>query len=162
MEKIQNQSGIATTFKDVNGQVIKIHDYVKDGDGKKYYINSHCQAVPDGEDAPVVELARLVEESTVTVMSPKEVLEVEPAGEGRRRGRGGKKAAKTPEEAAEAAKAAEARAAAAAAAANGGEQDLHPVTQQMLLSVFTDDVLAQELRRRGYTLCAFRPAIVEL
>ena len=52
--------------------------------------------------------------------------------------------------------------AAAEAAAAACDQPLNPVTLGMILPMLPDNVLANELRRRGYTLCAFRPALVEL
>lgn len=172
MAKEQIVSGTPTPFKDKDGNVIKIHDYVIDSDGNRYYVNSHCQAVPEGNEAPAKELRSLLEESQVSIMSIEELLRKKPE---ERRRRGGRRKA-SPERTAEeiekeaAEKAAEAERLAKAAAeasvrAAGGERplnDLHPVTDQMLLSIIPDDVLANELRRRGYTLCAVRPALIEL
>ena len=179
MREKRLRTGVETSFKDKDGKPIKVHDYVKDSDGNRYYINSYCQAVPEGSDAPAVELSRLMETTLVSVMSIEEVLNMPSTVEHRRRG-GRRKTVKTDEEAERAAAAdAEAKAVAEARlkaaeeaarqrlAAQGGpaapsEGELHPVTQQLLLSVIPDDVLAGELRRRGYTLCAVRPALVEL
>ena len=44
-KKTTISSGAATPFKDKDGNVIKVHDYVKDAEGNRYYVNSHCQAV---------------------------------------------------------------------------------------------------------------------
>lgn len=181
MEQMHNQSGMETSFKDVNGKAIKIHDYVKDGNGNRYYINTHCQAVPESGEAPAIELSRLMEESAVTLMTAEEVLEIPNLSATRRRGRAKKQGKNSEEECAaeaqrkaeeeEAAKAqkkaeeeeaAKARAAAAEAAAAACDQPLNPVTLGMILPMLPDNVLAKELRRRGYTLCAFRPALVEL
>ena len=74
MAKEAIRSGAETPFKDKDGNVIKVHDYVQDGNGVRYYINSYCQAVPDGTDAPAVELARLIEEQPVSLMSIEEVI----------------------------------------------------------------------------------------
>ena len=173
MTKEKNMSGVTTTFNDKDGNPIKIHDYVKDAEGNRYYINSHCQAVPEGGDAPAVELERLIETSEVSVMSIEEVLDMKPQVERRRRG-GRRKKEDPAEQAAEQAKVeaearkaqeeaeAAAKAAAAEAARTAREGEMHPVTEQMLLGVIPDDVLANELRRRGYTLCAVRPALIEL
>lgn len=168
--KEKRLSGAETPFKDLNGDPIKVHDYVKDADGNRYYINSHCQAVPDGSDAPAKELERLLQDSPVKIMNIEEVLEVKPVEKRRRGGR--RKADKDPEEdlrkaAAEAEERAKEEAAkeakaAALAAAKEGMNDLHPVTEEIILSVIPDDKLANELRRRGYTLCAVRPALIEL
>ena len=173
MTKEKNMSGVTTTFNDKDGNPIKIHDYVKDAEGNRYYINSHCQAVPEGGDAPAVELERLIETSEVSVMSIEEVLDMKPQVERRRRGGRRKKEdsgqqpaeqAKVEAEARKAQEEAEAaaKAAAAEAARTAREGEMHPVTEQMLLGVIPDDVLANELRRRGYTLCAVRPALIEL
>lgn len=196
MTKEKNMSGVTTTFNDKDGNPIKIHDYVKDAEGNRYYINSHCQAVPEGGDAPAVELERLIDTTDVSVMSIEEVLDMKPQVERRRHG-GRRKKEDPGQQAAEQAKAeaearraeeeakaeAEARKAeeeakakaaakeafarklaekAAEKAQKAAEGEMHPVTEQMLLGVIPDDVLANELRRRGYTLCAVRPALIEL
>lgn len=88
MQEEKKLTGVDTTFKDKDGKSIKVHSYVQDEDGRMYYINSHCQAVPEGDDAPAVELSRLVETGAVRVMTAAEVLE-RPRQEGRRR-RGGR------------------------------------------------------------------------
>lgn len=172
MKNQQKSTGAPTTFKDQDGNVIKIHDYVKDSNGNRYYINSFCQAVPDGSDAPAIELEKLIETSPVSIMTIEEVLNVEPISKRRRGGR--RKATLTPEdspspektaaekEADAAQAAAEKEAAAAQAAAERQNEELHPVTKEMIVRVLPDDVLANELRRRGYTLCAVRPALIEL
>ena len=177
--KEKRLSGEETPFKDLNGDPIKVHDYVKDADGNRYYINSHCQAVPDGSDAPAKELERLLQDSPVKIMTIEEVLDVKPVEKRRRGGRRKKdvpaqtetEQAKVEAEARKAEEEAEAAAIEAAAekarkeaarAAEEGRSDIHPVTQEMVLSVLPDDLLAKELRRRGYTLCAVRPALIEL
>ena len=153
-----------TAYKDKDGKTIKVHDYVKDGEGNRYFINTHGQAVPSGSDAPAVELSRLIESSEVSVMGIEEVLNMNQPVEKRRRG-GRRKA--TPEKPAESPEKAEALAKAAAeasakAAAAENKQDLYPVTDEMILRFLPDDVLANELRRRGYTLCAYKPALIQL
>ena len=60
MSKEKLESGVETTFHDKDGKSIRVHSYIKDGDGMVYYINSHCQAVPEDE-APAVELANLLD-----------------------------------------------------------------------------------------------------
>ena len=183
MGKLSNKSGADTLFTDKDGKAIHVHDYVKDADGNRYYINSYCQAVPDGDDAPAVELDRLIKTTEVSVMGIEELLDMKKPVEHKRRGGRHKKedpakpstdeaqaedARMAMEEAARKAdekalaEAAEKAKAEAAEAAKEGMRDLHPVTEEMLLGLIPDDVLANELRRRGYTLCAVRPALIEL
>ena len=147
-KKQETSSGMPTPFKDQNGEVIKVHDYVKDSEGNRYYINSSCQAVPDGDEGPAIELTRLVEKTQLHIMSIEEVLNIEKHVETKRRGGRRKAGQEKPSEEEH--------------NASGEQRDLHPVTEQMLLSVIPDDILANELRRRGYTLCAVRPALIEL
>ena len=42
------------------------------------------------------------------------------------------------------------------------QEELSPVSMRMVLTAIPDDVLAQELRRRGYYLTAVKPALVQL
>ena len=159
-KKTTISSGAATPFKDKDGNVIKVHDYVKDAEGNRYYVNSHCQAVPESE-APAVELSRLIEDTQVSVMSIEEVLNMDKAVAVRRRGGRRKKVEAEPRKAScEAAP--ENLEKAAAEAKEEDKEPLNPVTEEMILSVLPDNVLANELRRRGYTLCAVRPALIEL
>lgn len=163
MGKLSNKSGADTLFTDKDGKAIHVHDYVKDADGNRYYINSYCQAVPDGDDAPAVELDRLIKSTEVSVMSIEELLDMKKPVEHKRRGGRRKKEDQAKPSAEEAqAEAAEKAKAEAAEAAKEGMRDLHPVTEEMILGLIPDDVLANELRRRGYTLCAVRPALIEL
>ena len=173
-------SGADTLFSDKNGKVIKVHDYVKDAEGNRYYINSYCQAVPEEGDAPAEELSKLLDRTDVFVMSIEEVLDVKKPEEHKRRGARRKKDVQAQKEAEQAKVEAEARKAEeeaeaaareaaaeeakkeAARAARAGMADIHPVTEEMILSVLPDNVLANELRRRGYTLCAVRPSLIEL
>ena len=150
MEREKKLSGVDTTFKDKDGNAIFVHSYVKDADGRKYFINSHLQAVP-GDDAPAVELSRLLESSEVTVMTAEEVLEAKPIGKRIRRL---KKDLATPKPVPPETVQVEAK--------QDKKEDLTPVTMQMMLSVIPDDVLADELRRRGYYLTAVKPALVQL
>ena len=173
---MKKRSGADTLFSDKDGKAIKVHDYVKDAEGNRYYINSYSQAVPDDDGAPAEELSKLLERTEVTVLGIEDVLDMKKPVEHKRRGGRRKKeepAAPTAEEAAaeaearkaeeEAKEAAErAKQESAANAAREGVRDIHPVTEEMILSVLPDDALANELRRRGYTLCAVRPALIEL
>ena len=151
MEK-QHLSGVDTTFKDINGNAIRVHSYIRDGEGQLYFINSHCQAVPEGGDAPAVELAKLVEGSEVTLLTSEEVLDVhKPALEQRRRRLRPRRAKEGDD-------------AAPAQEGKGPEvpEGMLPVSITMVLSALPDKVLAEELRRRGYTLSASKPVFIQL
>ena len=154
MEKERTlSSGVDTTFKDKYGKAIQVHSYVKDANGNKYYINSHCQAVPEGGEAPAVELRSLLESSEVTVMTAAEVLNA-PSPEPRRRRGGRRSKQETPAE--------ETRLPAAQSGQENNSEGLQPVDMRMVLSVIPDNVLAGELRRRGYYLTAVKPAVITL
>lgn len=177
---LKKRSGADTLFRDKDGNAIKVHDYVKDAEGHLYYINSYCQAVPEDDGAPAEELSKLKARTEVTVIGVEELLDMKKPVEHNRRGARHKKdvqaqqaeekasaeaeVRKTAEEAEAAAREAAAEEARkeAARAARDGMSDIHPVTEEMILSVLPDDALANELRRRGYTLCAVRPALIEL
>jgi hypothetical protein len=151
MEK-QHLSGVDTTFKDINGNAIRVHSYIRDGEGQLYFINSHCQAVPEGGEAPAVELAKLVEGSEVTLLTSEEVLDVhKPALEQRRRRLRPRRAKEGDD-------------AAPAQEGKGPEvpEGMLPVSITMVLSALPDKVLAEELRRRGYTLSASKPVFIQL
>ena len=154
MEKERTlSSGVDTTFKDKDGKAIQVHSYVKDANGNKYYINSHCQAVPEGGEAPAVELRSLLESSEVTVMTAAEVLNA-PSPEPRRRRGGRRSKQEIPAE--------ETRLPAAQSVQENNSEGLQPVDMRMVLSVIPDNVLAGELRRRGYYLTAVKPAVITL
>lgn len=154
MEKERTlSSGVDTTFKDKDGKAIQVHSYVKDANGNKYYINSHCQAVPEGGEAPAVELRSLLEASEVTVMTAAEVLNA-PSPEPLRRRGGRRSKQEIPAE--------ETRLPAAKSGQENNSEGLQPVDMRMVLSVIPDNVLAGELRRRGYYLTAVKPAVITL
>ena len=153
MDNQKLASGVDTTFKDKDGNTIRVHSYVKDTEGRKYFINSHCQAVPEGGDAPAVELSRLLEETEVTVMSTQEVLN-SPSVEPKRRRGGRRSKQEIPAE--------ETRLPAAQSGQENNSEGLQPVDMRMVLSVIPDNVLAGELRRRGYYLTAVKPAVITL
>ena len=167
MKKEPIRSGAETPYKDKDGNVIKVHDYVQDGNGTRYFINTYCQAVPEGDGA-AVELSRLIEESPVTLMTIEDVLNMKTPVATRRRGGRRKKEAPAAEEKKPKVLKPKKPADTAAPAEEEHHQEavnreqLVPVDENMVLSVFPDDVLANELRRRGYTLCAVRPVLMEL
>lgn len=148
-----SMSGAATPYQDKDGVTIRIHNYVKDAAGKRYYINSRCMAVPEEDGSPSIALAALIEKTPVTVMTAEEVLAA-PAPQSSDQSKQKQKASKT---------GASDQDKEQKEAAQKPEKDaLTPVTMQMLLTAIPDDELANELRRRGYTLCAVRPALITL
>lgn len=161
MSKEKLESGVETTFHDKDGKSIRVHSYIKDGEGMVYYINSHCQAVPEDE-APAVELAKLVESTEVTCLTAEEVLSVQKP-EPRRRGRrartpkgnavAGQEPAPSAEQPVQVKDAGEAQA---------QQEALLPFDLKVVLSAIPDKILADELRRRGYSLCAVKPAFIQL
>lgn len=155
MKEKQN-SGAETTFTDKNGVPICVHSYVKDEAGNRYFINSHSQAVPDGEDAPAQELSRLLESTSLTVMTADEVLKNPQKETVRRRGR---RRALIPAESASPEKK---EAEAAPREEEKVNEDLLPVSMEIVLTSIPDNVLAHELRRRGYSICAVKPAFIQI
>lgn len=157
MSKEKLESGVETTFHDKDGKSIRVHSYIKDGEGMVYYINSHCQAVPEDE-APAVELAKLVESTEVTCLTAEEVLSVqkpEPRRRGRRpRNQEGRPAVVSPAEQPVHGK--------DAGEAQAQQEALIPFDLKVVLSAIPDKILADELRRRGYSLCAVKPAFIQL
>ena len=137
-------SGVKTLFNDSKGNPIHMHDYVKDSAGNCYFINSHYQAVPygDNQDAAALSLDGLMKQGPVTIMSPEEVLAVN-------YGSGRPKAAK---------------------ASNGVQAEkkadkdpaASPVDMGIVLSSISEVALVAELRRRGYCVTAVKPALIQL
>lgn len=159
MEENSQKKGIDTMFKDKDGKTIEVHSYVKDESGRLYFINSHLQAVPDGDEAPAVELQQLADSSELTVMGAAEVLAHREAMKEKPR-RGGRRARKTPAEPEKRVETEEAKHVPAEAAHE--REELFPATMQLVISAIPDNVLAEELRRRGYYLCAVKPALLTL
>lgn len=158
MSKEKLESGVETTFHDKDGNAIRVHSYIKDGEGMIYYINSHCQAVPE-EDAPAIELAKLVESAEITCLSAEEVLSVqkpEPRRRGRKpRNQEGRPAVTPPgEQAVHQGK--------PEGGAEAQQEALVPFDLKIVLAAIPDKILADELRRRGYSLCAVKPAFIQL
>lgn len=157
MSKEKLESGVETTFHDKDGKPIRVHSYIKDGEGMIYYINSHCQAVPE-EDAPAIELAKLVESAEITCLSAEEVLSVqkpEPRRRGRKpRNQEGRPAVVSPAEQPVQGK--------PEGGADAQQEALIPFDLKVVLSAIPDKILADELRRRGYSLCAVKPAFIQL
>ena len=150
------QTGEETPYKDRDGKAIKVHSYVADATGARYFINSACQAVPVGEGA-AVPLEELVndKELGVRLLSAAEVGKLETERSASTRETPAAKQAridkKNDEEAARATK----------DAAAGREEE--EVTDddvkkelEMLLKFMPDKMLADELKRRGYLLQAIR------
>ena len=146
MSENTNDSGVQKTFQDKEGKPIAPNSFIKDENGNVYSVNRHYQAVPTaGEDAPAVELSSLLENSAVTVMSAKEVLECG-TKVFKRRGRGRqpkleREMSQSPEHL---------------------DGNLVPAPLDLVLASIPSNELANELRRRGYTLCAVKPALINL
>ena len=86
-------------------------------------------------------------------MTAAEVLNA-PSPEPRRRRGGRRSKQETPAE--------ETRLPAAQSGQENNSEGLQPVDMRMVLSVIPDNVLAGELRRRGYYLTAVKPAVITL
>ena len=157
MSKEKLESGVETTFHDKDGKSIRVHSYIKDGEGMVYYINSHCQAVPEDE-APAVELAKLVESKEVTCLTAEEVLSVHKP-EPRRRGRKPRNQEGSPAVIPPAEQPVQGK---DAGEAQAQQEPLIPFDLKVVLSAIPDKILADELRRRGYSLCAVKPAFIQL
>lgn len=146
MSEATNEAGVQKTFQDKEGKPIAPNSFIKDENGNIYSVNRHYQAVPTaGEDSPAVELSSLLEKTAVTVMSAKEVLECG-TKVFKRRGRGRqtkpeKETSQSPEH---------------------PEGNLLPAPLDLVLASIPSNELANELRRRGYTLCAVKPALINL
>ena len=137
-------SGVKTLFNDSKGNPIHMHDYVKDSAGNCYFINSHYQAVPygDNQDAAALSLDGLMKQGPVTIMSPEEVLAVN-------YGSGRPTAAKASKDAQAEKKA-------------DKEPAASPVDMGIVLSSISEVALVAELRRRGYCVTAVKPALIQL
>jgi hypothetical protein len=158
------KSGEDTLLKDKDGKAILVHSYVADAAGARYYINAYCQAVPTGEGV-AVELKNLIRDSEVRVLSAAEVLQLEseksaPAKPAQRKAR-----ARKPEKDAEA----PTEQAPAEEPQNGSESAKPDVSSAetkaelaMVLKLIPDQLLAEELRRRGWHVVAVKPALVNL
>ena len=146
MSENTNAAGVQKTFQDKEGKAITPNSFIKDENGNVYSVNRHYQAIPAmGEEAPAVELSSLLENSAVTVMSAKEVLECGPKVL-KRRGRGRQPKPETP----------------LVKDLEHNANNLQPAPLELVLAAIPSDALANELRRRGYTLCAVKPALINL
>ena len=148
------KTGEETPYKDRDGKAIKVHNYIADATGARYYVNSACQAVPVGEGA-AVPLEELVndKELGVRVLSATEVGKLESERSATSRETPSAKQQqidkKKDEEAAKLTKLAK-------------EGKLEPTEEdikselQMILKLMPDEMLADELKRRGYMLQAIK------
>lgn len=147
------KTGEETPYKDRDGKAIKVHSYVADATGARYYINSACQAVPVGEGA-AVPLEELVndKELGVRLLSAAEVVKLETERSATTRETPAAKQAaidkKNDKEAARLTK-----------VAQDGKKVEEEITEddvrselQTLLKFMPDEMLADELKRRGYIL----------
>lgn len=151
MKKLK--TGEETPYKDRDGKAIKVHAYVADATGARYYINSACQAVPVGEGA-AVPLEELVndKELGVRLLSAAEVSKLETERSATTRETPSAKQAaidkKNDKEAARLTK-----------DAQDGKKVEEEITEddvrselQTLVKFMPDEMLADELKRRGYIL----------
>ncbi len=154
MKKLK--TGEETPYKDMDGKAIKVHSYVADATGARYYINSACQAVPVGEGA-AVPLEELVndKELGVRVLSAAEVGKLESERSATTRETPAAKQAridkKNDAEAARATKDAAAGKEEEEVTADDVKKEL-----EMIVKMMPDEMLADELKRRGYMLQAIR------
>lgn len=146
------QTGEETPYKDRDGKAIKVHSYVADATGARYYINSACQAVPVGEGA-AVPLEELVndKELGVRLLSAAEVgkLETERSASTRETP-AAKQASIDKKNDAEAVRATK-DAAAGKEEEEATDDDIRK-DLEMIVKLMPDEMLADELKRRGYIL----------
>lgn len=172
------RSGADTTFKDKDGNAIKVHCYVADDSDTRYYINSFCQAVPTGEGA-ATPLEDLVKSHELRVLTPEEVLKVHAAKNGVSAKKAAAAAAKSaaPEKPARKVRMKVLKPAAEQPdpkPAEGPKNDPKPAKHEevrqeeinaemeMLLQAFPAKMLAAELRRRGFVFSAVKPVVIEI
>lgn len=146
------QTGEETPYKDRDGKAIKVHSYVADATGARYYINSACQAVPVGEGA-AVPLEELVndKELGVRLLSAAEVVKLETERSATTRETPAAKQARIDKKN----DAAAVRATKDAAAGKEEEEvtaDDVKKELEMIVKLMPDEMLADELKRRGYIL----------
>ena len=144
------KTGEETPYKDRDGKAIKVHNYIADATGAMYIVNSACQAVPVGEGA-AVPLEELVndKELGVRVLSATEVGKLESERSATSRATPSDKQQqinkKNDKEAAKLTKLAK-------------DGKLEPTEEeikselQMIVKMMPDEMLADELKRRGYML----------
>jgi hypothetical protein len=146
------KTGEETPYKDRDGKAIKVHSYVADATGARYYINSACQAVPVGEGA-AVPLEELVndKELGVRLLSAAEVCKLETERSATTRETPAAKQARIDKKN----DAAAVRATKDAAAGKEEEEvtaDDVKKELEMIVKLMPDEMLADELKRRGYIL----------
>ena len=146
------QTGEETPYKDRDGKAIKVHSYVADATGARYYINSACQAVPVGEGA-AVPLEELVndKELGVRLLSAAEVGKLETERSATTRETPAAKQARIDKKN----DAAAVRATKDAAAGKEEEEETDDDVKkdlEMIVKLMPDEMLADELKRRGYIL----------
>lgn len=158
------KTGEDTLLKDRDGKAILVHSYVADAAGARYYVNAYCQAVPVGEGA-AVELKDLLRDSEVRMLSATEVLQLE----AEKAGTPAKPAARKLRTRKPVQAEAEPVPAPAEGPGNGSETAKPEVSDaeakaelSMVLQLIPDNLLAQELRRRGWQVTAVKPALINL
>ena len=150
MKKLK--TGEETPYKDRDGKAIKVHSYVADATGARYYINSACQAVPVGEGA-AVPLEELVndKELGVRLLSAAEVGKLETERSATTRETPAAKQARIDKKNDAAAVRATKDAAAGKEEEEISKEDVEKELH-LLMQMIPDELLADELKRRGYIL----------
>ena len=150
MKKLK--TGEETPYKDRDGKAIKVHSYVADATGARYYINSACQAVPVGEGA-AVPLEELVndKELGVRLLSAAEVCKLETERSATTRETPAAKQARIDKKNDAAAVRATKDAAAGKEEEEATDDDIKK-DLEMIVKLMPDEMLADELKRRGYIL----------
>ena len=148
-----------TIFKDVLGKEIKNNNFIADAQGNTYRVNLVTGLATPLNEGAVTRLQDLLDLGGVKVLSAQEtlMLEADKAGIARVGSSKRAEASKTDAKPAEAPQHVRA----------GEAQNNAPAPDVMAeialaLQVIPDNLLAKELRRRGYVFCAVKPAIVEL
>lgn len=146
------KTGEETPYKDRDGKAIKVHSYVADATGARYYINSACQAVPVGEGA-AVPLEELVndKELGVRLLSAAEVGKLETERSATTRETPAAKQARIDKKNDAAAVRATKDAAAGKEEEEATDDDIRK-DLEMIVKLMPDEMLADELKRRGYIL----------
>lgn len=144
MSAKKNEKAEQSTFYDSDGALIGAHCYVKDEKGNVYYVTTSYQVIPE-QGGAVLMLSNLLEDGEVTLLTPKEVLEYKKA-------RSARFVRRTPDRSVKTDKPEEGKV--------PSKEDLYPVSLDIVLAAIPDEALANELRKRGYTLTASKPILI--
>ena len=148
-----------TIFKDGFGKEIKNNSFIADAKGNTYRVNLVNGLATPLNECAVTPLQDLLDQGGVKVLSAQETLQLaaDKAGIARVGSSKRTEASKTDAKLAEAPQHVRAEEAQNNAPAPDVMAEI-----ALALQVIPDNLLAKELRRRGYVFCAVKPAIVEL